>query len=476
MVLDLLTDLNHLGATVILVTHDPEVARRAGRVIRMRDGRAIELEGERHRNIRNQDAVAPPRRMHWRDTLQLGLSSTGRRPLRTALTTSGVAIGIAAMSLIVALASGLQSALAGPALANSTLHQVAVHAGPGDAAKPLDATALAMLARAPHVSAAWGEVALNGVFTLQPATDLTASGALLSLPPPGTDAGPALLAGRMPKSDSAAEILIGDSEVRALGFKTPADALGKKVGFTPAFGSLSPGTDAVAQPSGKVLTIAGVVADDAIPADRGGALAPYKFMTGYWAGLAKANSWTGGEFRKVTLLADSAAGVDAVRDEVRKAGFTAQTFGDPFRALEELTGRLRLALLGLALVALILAGLGIANTMYTAVLERTKEIGVLKAVGARRRDVMLLFVAEAVVIGLAGGVMGTILAEALARMGNAEINRLTHNVAGGLDVFRLDVLVVILAILGSMALSTLSGLLPAMRAAVQDPVRALHYD
>src|SRR5439155_1347977 len=85
--------------------------------------------------------------------------------------------------------------------------------------------------------------------------------------------------------------------------------------------------------------------------------------------------------------------------EAAALGFQSQTFGDQFRNFEDLLGKLRVALLGLALVALLLACLGIANTMYTAVLERTKEIGVLKALGARSRDVLLLFIAEAVVLG-----------------------------------------------------------------------------
>src|SRR5207245_9075710 len=115
-VLELLNDLNRRGATVVLVTHDPEVARHAKRVVRMIDGRAIELDAGRP-TVRSQEPVDPAARMDWRDTLKVGLGSAGRRPLRTALTTSGVAIGIAALSLIVALAGGLAGALTARPLA-----------------------------------------------------------------------------------------------------------------------------------------------------------------------------------------------------------------------------------------------------------------------------------------------------------------------------------------------------------------------
>ena len=88
-VLRLLEDLNRRGATVVLVTHDPEVARHAHRVVRMIDGGAVELDAGKP-TVRSQEPVDPAARMDWRDTLKVGLGSAGRRPLRTALTTSGV--------------------------------------------------------------------------------------------------------------------------------------------------------------------------------------------------------------------------------------------------------------------------------------------------------------------------------------------------------------------------------------------------
>src|SRR5205809_2983559 len=160
-VLSLLEDLNRRGATVVVVTHDPEVARHARRVVRMIDGRAIELDAGKP-TVRSQEPVDPPARMHWRDTLKVGLGSAGRRPLRTSLTTTGVAIGIAAMSLIVALAGGLQSAPSAPALAKSQLHQVAVYPSAGANAGAFDSGTLTTLAGQSHVRAAWGQVAMSG--------------------------------------------------------------------------------------------------------------------------------------------------------------------------------------------------------------------------------------------------------------------------------------------------------------------------
>jgi ABC-type lipoprotein export system ATPase subunit len=484
-VLTLLEDLNRRGATLVLVTHDPEVARRASRVVRMIDGRAIELESGRP-TVRSQDPLDPAPRMHWRDTLKVGLGSAGRRPLRTVLTTTGVAIGIAAVSLIGALATGLQQALDAPALATSQVHQVAVYPVADARTPALDAATLATLSRLPHVRAAWGQMGMSGTFasagtglgTTAPVTP--PAGELISLPPlRSSSALPTVSIGRMPSSDKATELLLTDSEAVALGFKSPAGAVGTHVTFTATSGALMPAltTNAVTQPAPLTFIVVGIFSGDSMPAGSPGGLAPNGVMRTYWSTLAGPNHWKGGEYSSLTLLADSGLSVGPLRNNVEALGFQTQTFDDQFRNFEDLLSKLRLALLGLAIVALLLACLGIANTMYTAVLERTKEIGVMKALGARSRDVMLLFLVEAIGIGLAGGLIGALVAVGLGRLGNAAVDRLTQSVAStGFDVFRTDVPIVLIAIVLAVVLSGVSGLLPALRAALQDPARALRYE
>lgn len=484
-VLNLLEDLNRRGATVVLVTHDPEVARRARRVVRMIDGRAIELEAG-NPTVRKQEPVDQARRLHWRDTLKVGVGSAGRRPLRTVLTTTGVAIGIAAMSLIVALAGGLQGALNAPALATSQVHQVEVYPAT-DASNPaFDAATLTTLAGQPHVSAAWGQLSMSGTFTTGTPAGSSGQkrqplGALVSLAPlRSSSAMPALSAGRLPRSDKASEVLLTDTEATSLGFLSARGAIGTQVVYTASSGALMvPGVtrNPVANPLDLKLIVVGIVSGNAMPAGAPGGMAPYATERDYWTQLARANGWKGGEYSTITLLADSGLAVGTLQQRIVALGFQAQTFGDQFRSFEDLLGKMRVALLGLALVALLLACLGIANTMYTAVLERTKEIGVLKALGARRRDVLLIFVAEAAIIGLAGGLVGILIAVGLGRLGNVAVDRITQSVPGaGFDVFRTDFAVVAAGLVVAVVLSTVSGLLPALRAAVQDPVRALRYE
>ena len=481
VILRLLEDLNRRGATVVLVTHDPQVARRADRVIRMVDGRAIELERGKD-TIRNQDPVTPPTRLDWRDTLNVGLRGTVRRPLRTMLTTTGVAIGIAAMTLIAALAGGLQGALSSPALARSQLHQVAVYPT-GDVAAGFGSGTLTTLSKMQHVRAAWGEVAMTGTFVVEGASTASAvppPGALVSLPPRSSSPDIKTAAGRLPTSDSATEVVLTDRTAIDLGFRNPAFAIGSTVDYNATSGALvvsGPPANPVSHQLVLPLQVVGIISRQYMPAGASGGMVPYSVAKDYWTRLSSNNGWKGGEFANITLLADSGGAVDGLRNRLTSLGFQAQSFGDLFRGFEDLLSRLRIALLALAVVALLLACLGIANTMYSAVLERTKEIGVLKALGARSRDVLLLFVAEAAVIGLFGGVIGTVGAVALAQAGNAAVDRLAQSVAGaGIEVFQTDVVIAGVALVVAVVLSTVSGLLPAVRAARQDPSRALRYE
>jgi hypothetical protein len=130
-----------------------------------------------------------------------------------------------------------------------------------------------------------------------------------------------------------------------------------------------------------------------------------------------------------------------------------------------------LVLSGIGFVALAIAALGIANALLAAIRERRREIGVMKAIGARDRDVLRVFLVEALFLGLVGGVIGTILGIAMAAAIAANANAYLHS--EGLAGVALSVpwLLPIGGIAGSAVVALLAGIFPALRAA-RLPARA----
>jgi putative ABC transport system permease protein len=156
--------------------------------------------------------------------------------------------------------------------------------------------------------------------------------------------------------------------------------------------------------------------------------------------------------------------------EVGEEDFTVQT---PQQALESLNSALfavQLFVTIIAIISLVVGGIGIMNTMYTAVIERTKEIGIMKSIGAKNSTIFTLFAIESGVLGMVGGIIGVLIGLTLA-YGMAFIGSL----ALGSDLIQANVSLGL--ILGSLALSyilgTAFGVLPAVRASKLHPVDAL---
>lgn len=129
-------------------------------------------------------------------------------------------------------------------------------------------------------------------------------------------------------------------------------------------------------------------------------------------------------------------------------------------------------------ISLLVASFGIANTMIMSILERTREIGIMKAIGAEDREIRLIFFVEAAVIGLFGGVVGVLLAWGIDGLANRLAYRFILKPQGAsfIDFFSLPPYLWIGAILFALLVSILAALYPASRAARIDPVRALRHD
>ena len=150
--------------------------------------------------------------------------------------------------------------------------------------------------------------------------------------------------------------------------------------------------------------------------------------------------------------------------------FIIQSQEDILDASTQISDTLTLFLGGIAAISLVVGGIGIMNIMLVSVTERTREIGIRKAVGARRQDILIQFLLESATLSLMGGVIGVGLGWVASRlMGTFQLGSSGINPVVGLDT-------VVMATVFSMAVGVFFGVYPATRAARLNPIEALRYE
>jgi putative ABC transport system permease protein len=160
--------------------------------------------------------------------------------------------------------------------------------------------------------------------------------------------------------------------------------------------------------------------------------------------------------------------------EVKKGNedFSTSTPQDILNTLTNILGVVQATVVGLASIALLVGGIGIMNTMYMTINERTQEIGVLKAIGASKKQIRLLFLMEAGLIGAIGGIIGAIIG-----IGISEIAILATKGSETIDIARgYDITLIAAAITFSTLIGIISGYLPSRKASNLEPADALRYE
>ncbi|HEV6965636.1 MULTISPECIES: ABC transporter permease [Roseateles] len=490
--LGLLRELNDRGHTVILVTHDAAVAAHARRIIELRDGKVVADSGTPagHRPPESLPSDAPPVRqggalrrlqVQWREALATAVLALRGNRLRTALSMLGISIGIASVVSIVALTSAARSSIEGD-LSSLISGRIPVWRGnpslpPGAVPQPFRPHEIDALRALPGVKG----VTLNRQMQLT-ARHQSRDAALEAV---GGDANTLkarklkLAQGRWFNAmdyESRAQVIVLDEKSRDALFKKNESPLGRRVfvnpmgaGGGPAEPAAVPGGLPAPPPTAALpFTVIGV----ALP--EGGA-----FSFGSWMGqlylpnttfARKLDART--DVDNFDVLLDLTVPPQQVREQIihrLKALHGAEDFGtwngeEEFRKFQSVTGAMAAVFAGVGAIALLVGGVGVMNIMLVSVSERTREIGIRMAIGARQGDVRLQFLIEAVVLCCLGGLVGVMLSWLAAQVANAAQSFLHVDISwAALGV----------AFAVSSGVGLLFGTLPARRAAALSPVDAL---
>lgn len=301
-----------------------------------------------------------------------------------------------------------------------------------------------------------------------------------SLPPQGTD----LKDGDLVVPNSYVDMLISNGVV-----KSASDLIGKKVVMTSAQATASPSSEeiqkafmsggdaavrnllqpktkdfsftirAVSEKSAEALT-----ASSALQISPNDARAISEFTT---EGTAQYQKYFG-----ATAIAKEGKDPEAIKEALKKEGYFAQTAKDLQSVVFTVVNTLQGIVLGFGIIALIASVFGIINTQYISVLERTREIGLMKALGMRGRSVSRLFQFEAAWIGFLGGIIGSAIAIIAGLSLNPWISELL-GLSEGTSLLIFQPIPIAAMIIVLIIIAMLAGWFPARKAAKLDPIEAL---
>jgi ABC-type antimicrobial peptide transport system permease subunit len=442
--------------------------------------------------------------MSYRDAIAIAARSVTRRLGRAVLTVLAVALASALLSALLIAGSAARSRVLDDVSRGGPLTGIRVDAAvpypgtldtdnpPRGAPRRIDESARRRIAALPGVRNVVA-VVVNPVLVIPPAqvtssargatttTDASLTGQLVDTPGAsfrdelvGVDLARVgdvpvnLEAGRLPDATSTTEIAVTEGFLRRLGLtKRDADrVLGTEVEIGAP--RLFSGPDGIVVRSRWTrMSIVGVVAQQV---SDGQLLAPIASATAarQWAAAGTNSAAFGVDsspYSALFVIARSLALVSTVRAEITTVGFSTSAPETLITSVQRYVHVVEIVLGGIGLIGLVIAALGITNAMLAAVRERRREIGVLKAIGARDRDVRRIFLLEAATLGFAGGAIGTtvgwLTARALAGVVNGYLEQ--EGLAGvSLGV---PTTVLIGGVVGATILALVAGTLPAQRAA-----------
>ncbi|MEO8911620.1 MAG: ABC transporter permease [Candidatus Saccharimonas sp.] len=265
------------------------------------------------------------------------------------------------------------------------------------------------------------------------------------------------------------QIVIPEAFSKVLGFSSPQQAIGQTIDLV----VVQAASKAVPQATKTFnFTVVGVTEKNVLAFGTNSSLSVTENAGKGLYTYNQEGSLTFGNYMAALVVAKDGVDPTTVKDSLQKLGYEAQTAEDLMSTIFQFINVLQAILIGFGVLAVLTSVFGIINTQYISVLERTQQIGLMKALGMRRRDVGRLFKFEAAWIGFLGGAIGAGIAILTGIAANPLITD-ALSLGKGTELLIFQPISVAAIIIGLMLVSVGAGILPARKAAKLDPIEAL---
>ena len=464
-VIEIIQKLHKEGHTVIMVTHDPGIAAIANRIIEIRDGEIIS-DSSKNPEIPESKIERIKEKSSWLfyydqfvEAFKMSVQAIMAHKMRSLLTMLGIIIGIASVVSVVALGNGSEKKILADISAMGT-NTISIFPGRGfgdrrsGRIKTLTIDDAKVIAKQSYVASATPQTTSGGTLTYRN-TDLSAS--LYGVGEQYFDVlGLKLESGRLFDENDVkedAQVVVIDQNTKEKLFGADVNPLGKTVLFNK-----------------RPLTVIGVMKKEENSFGNSDVLmlwSPYTTVMHQITGESHTNSIT----VKIKDDANTQVAEKGLTELLKTRHGTEDFFMNNSDSIKQMvettTGTMKLLISSIALISLVVGGIGVMNIMLVSVTERTKEIGVRMAIGARRNNILQQFLIEAVLICIIGGLVGVGLSTAISLVFNHFVTEFPMEISIGS---------VIGAVVCSTAIGVAFGFMPANKASKLNPIDALSKD
>lgn len=398
--------------------------------------------------------------MKFSDVLRLSAGNLKRNKMRSILTITGVTIGIAAIVFLVSLGFGLQQLSIKKITSLEALTTITVSPGNNPQAK-LDEENVEKFKKIKGVSNVSATYSVPSQVSFE---GKTTDSITYGLNPEFIDIeGLKIKEGKAFSGNEAKETVISQSVLKVFDIKDYKTVLGKDLEISfivlDEEGNIKKISESLSKQSFKIVGLT----DD----EKNNIYVPISYIKPL--GIKYYN--------RAKVKVEERSDLGPVRGEIDALGFTTVSVKDTITQIDRIFLIVKIILGAFGMIALLVASIGIFNTMTIALLERTHEIGIMKAIGATDKDIKRTFISEVAIIGLLGGILGVISGIAGGKLVNLLINSLAQAVGGEPNtIFYTPIEFIFLSIFFSFLVSTLAGLYPAKRASKLNPIEALRYE